>query len=109
MMNTENKAMIKDGKEVCPCCDRHCPVDNLHCPNGKEHFGLPVEENEGHMTEADLTLSLLRKCGHFLHHNVGHGEVDSSKMFASLKDEEQKQLNVLLKKCLKGWEGDQCR
>lgn len=137
-MNTENKAMIKDGKEVCPCCDRHCPVDNLHCPNGKEHFGLPVEENEkgrsghghgarhehdgghGHggmhgqnrgprpidkenMTTEELTMALLRQCGHFLHHNVGHGDVDCGKMFAALTEEEKTQLNILLEKCLAGW------
>lgn len=157
-MNTENNTMTKDGKEVCPCCDRHCPVDNLHCPKGKEHFGLPVEEGEregrgehgehrhggergcgrgghghgregkhgrgehgysehGHsegkpqmrpideenMTLSEVTMTLLRQCGHFLHHNVESG-ADYSEMFAMLKEEEQMQLNAALKKCLAGWQ-----
>lgn len=124
-MNTEKKPMIKDGKEVCPCCDHHCPVENLHCANGKEYFGLPVEEKDrqrgghrhpekhrgGHhsmdernMTEEEISMTLLRQCGHFLYHNMRHGEADSSRMFEALSEEEQKQLNVLLKKCLKGWQ-----
>ena len=152
-MNTENNTMTKDGKEVCPCCDRHCPVDNLHCPKGKEHFGIPVEEGEregrggrgehrhggergcgrgghghgregkhgrgehGHsegkpqmrpideenMTLSEVTMTLLRQCGHFLHHNVESG-ADCSEMFAMLKEEEQIQLNAALKKCLAGWQ-----
>ena len=152
-MNTENNTMTKDGKEVCPCCDRHCPVDNLHCPKGKEHFGIPVEEGEregrggrgehrhggergcgrgghghgregkhgrgehGHsegrpqmrpideenMTLSEVTMTLLRQCGHFLHYNVESG-ADCSEMFAMLKEEEQIQLNAALKKCLAGWQ-----
>lgn len=152
-MNTENNTMTKDGREVCPCCDRHCPVDNLHCPKGKEHFGIPVEEGEregrggrgehrhggergcgrgghghgregkhgrgehGHsegkpqmrpideenMTLSEVTMTLLRQCGHFLHHNVESG-ADCSEMFAMLKEEEQMQLNAALKKCLAGWQ-----
>lgn len=42
----ENKEKMVNGKEVCPCCDKHCPVDKLHCSKGKEHFGIAVDDKE---------------------------------------------------------------
>lgn len=39
------ETMQKDGKEVCPCCDRHCPADNLHCSKGRKHFGLADDKD----------------------------------------------------------------
>lgn len=36
-------------QELCPCCDRHCPSDDLHCRRGKEHF--QVEDNGQHNHE----------------------------------------------------------
>lgn len=59
--------------------------------------------DEADMTASETTMILLRRCGHFLHHNVGAG-ADSSKMFEMLTEEEQAQLNAALKKCLAGWQ-----
>ena len=46
--NMENMEMMGNKKKMkeCPCCDRHCPVDNLHCSRGKEFFGLSAEGKE---------------------------------------------------------------
>ena len=40
------ETMKKDGQETCPCCDRHCPVDNLHCSKGRRHFGLSDDRDD---------------------------------------------------------------
>lgn len=51
------------------------------------------------MNENDKVIILLRKCGHYLHHNVGHGEnVDSAKLLETLSDEEKEVLISLLEK-----------
>lgn len=42
----ENKEKMVNGKEVCPCCGKHCPVDKLHCSKGKEHFGIAADNKE---------------------------------------------------------------
>lgn len=55
------------------------------------------------MTASEITMVLLRQCGHFLHHNMDAG-TDISKMFEMLTEEEQVQLNEALKKCLAGWQ-----
>lgn len=114
--NGEEAPMMKDGKEVCPCCDRHCPKEQLHCSRGKEHFGLPVEEKDkkGHhgprmmddanMTTEEKVLAYLRGCGHYLHHNVGRGELDTASFLGFLTEEEKQQLSTLLKKCLEEWQ-----
>ena len=48
--------MGKNVEKNCPCCDRHCPADQLHCNRGREHFGLPLEEERGELAR------LLQKC-----------------------------------------------
>ena len=42
----DNQEKMTNENNVCPCCDHHCPADNLHCSKGKEYFGLPVEEGD---------------------------------------------------------------
>lgn len=107
----ENETRVQDGKQVCPCCDRHCPAENLHCSRGKEHFGLPTDKNErkGHgpreideknMSADEIVLILMRQCGHFLHHNMGGGEAAELSFYT---EEEKQELIRLLKKCINEW------
>lgn len=87
----------------CPCCDRRCPAEQLHCNRGREHFGLPLEEERGGhghghgRPDEDPLITLLRRCGHCLHH--GAGEADLS----ALTREERAELARLLQKCLDSW------
>ena len=110
--------MEKNVEKNCPFCDRHCPADQLHCNRGREHFGLPLEEERGGYghgdhghgghgehgrgghgrPEEDGLITLLRRCGHYLHH--GAGEADLS----ALTREERGELARLLQKCLDSWQ-----
>lgn len=103
-----------DENKVCPCCGRHCSVDNLHCPRGRAHFGIEAEAGqEGHrhghahdradMTIDDKVISLMRGCGHYLHHHMNE-DISSEQMLSVLSNEEKKDLISLLKKCLHNWE-----
>lgn len=96
--------------KVCPCCNRHCPVDALSCPRGRQHFHL-TEGGEGRPPfgephdgqEEENAIMLLRKCGHFLHHSVGHGG-DADALLSAFTPEERATLEALLKKCLAAWQ-----
>lgn len=103
-----------DESNVCPCCGRHCNVDNLHCPRGRAHFGIETEPGQeehhhhhGHdradMTIDDKVISLMRGCGHHLHHNMDENS-SSEQMLSCLSPDEKKELISLLKKCLKSWD-----
>ena len=104
-----------DDKNVCPCCGRHCSVDNLHCPRGRAYFGIETDagheekhpHHHGHdkadMTIDDKVISLMRGCGHYLHHSMGE-DSSSEQMLSCLSHEEKKELISLLKKCLQSWE-----
>lgn len=91
----------------CPCCNNHCPKDALHCKEGRAHFGIPEPQDPpvGPRPAAanDDVVTLLRKCGHFLHHSFGHGG-DTSALLAALTPEEQETLRTLLRKCLEAWQ-----
>ena len=82
----------------CPCCDKHCPVDKLSCGQGRRHFGTEKEE-----FPQERMISLLRRCGHFLHHSMGSG-ADAAPLTEALSAEERATLENLLEKCLKHWE-----
>lgn len=109
---------INEKNEVCPCCGRHCPADDLHCPRGRAHFGLENseshEEHGGHnhgydnanMTIDDKVITMLRKCGHHLHHNVSRDGTDNGQLLNFLSEDEKKQIIGLLKKCLQGWDNE---
>lgn len=93
-------------EQTCPCCDNHCPAEALGCPTGKEHFGVkdapgkrPAAQPEG--ADAKLIV-LLRKCGHFLHHNAPGG--DSAPLVSGLDEQERQTLEALLEKCLANWQ-----
>ena len=95
---------------VCPNCENHCPPDQLRCPQGMEYFGMtgkgrPAREQDPSKLPPDeAVLVLLRKCGHYLHHNVGHGDaVDSAALLSALSEEEKQTLVTLLTKCTKNW------
>lgn len=47
-------------------------------------------------------LSLLRRCGHFLHHSAG--TEDTASLLNALTAEERAALEGLLEKCLAHWE-----
>ncbi len=92
-------------EQNCPCCDNHCPVTELGCPTGKEHFGVKDAQGERPAApeSADARLIvLLRKCGHFLHHNVRGG--DSAPLLRALSEQERQTLETLLEKCLANWQ-----
>lgn len=94
-----------ENEKVCPECENHCPVDQLRCSNGRRHFGIQREEKNISTLSADEALmQLLRKCGHYLHHNVGHGEkADTGALFGNLSEEEKKILVLLLQKGTQSW------
>ena len=98
----------KSTETNCPCCENHCPVDQLRCHRGMAHFGQ-IEAAAGWEkkpeTPDEEALQLLRKCGHYLHHSAMRGE--QSKPIAlpdALTDEDKTTLISLLKKCLHGWQ-----
>lgn len=138
-------------KKECPCCDRHCPVENLHCGKGREYFGVENETQEGreghgeghgrygeghaegrgrhseghgrhgsghgeghggfrkmdkeNMTKDEQVLMCMRRCGHYLQHNVSRGsETDSAQLLKALSEQEKEQLVQLLEKCISSWE-----
>lgn len=93
-------------EERCPCCDRHCPAEQLSCPRGQAHFSAG-DKGSGHRTarpvrEDEKMIVLLRKCGHFLHHNVGM-DGDTAPLVNALCPEERAALEALLEKCLESW------
>lgn len=86
----------------CPCCENHCPQEHLQCAKGMEHFGTAsVEPSQmtTEMTTEDRVLQLLRKCGHYLHHNAGR-DADSAALLSALSDEEKESLAALLSRCV---------
>lgn len=70
----------------------------------RRHYGEngASQIDESMMDAKELSLVLLRQCGHFLHHN--QKEMDSARMFEAITEEEQNQLNFILKKCLAEWQ-----
>ncbi|MGN1346780.1 MAG: hypothetical protein ACI4V1_08335 [Eubacteriales bacterium] len=111
----------------CPCCDKHCPVEELRCGRGRKHFGAEQQEasENGHGRDRrrdrehfgredgrpgpegrteERMLVLLRECGHFLHHNVGP-KADVQPLVDALTPEERAELEALLQKCLEAWRG----
>lgn len=92
---------------VCPCCGRHCPADDLHCPRGKKYFGAEegdtVEHHAHHMPPIkDETAALLLKCGHCLHHGLTE---NADNILSFLSADEKNELTKLLNKCLENWNG----
>lgn len=93
-----------DKKETnCPVCGNHCNKDDLKCGRGKNYFGLNGEDGRRggdrphgapFNKDEDPTVTLLRRCGHLLH----HGGVEN--ILAPLSEEEKKTLGALLNKCL---------
>lgn len=96
--------------EICPCCPRGCKSNDLHCPRGKQHFNLPVTQDElthlhhhekyANMTIDEKIISLTKKCGHHLKHNESMTNED---LLSCLNEDEKLQLFLLLKKCIKHW------
>lgn len=73
----------------CNQCEKQCPKDALKCGRGRAYFGMADEASGG-----SEWISLLRKCGHMLH----HGEVPEEIFAQRLSEEEQIQLVSLLQK-----------
>ena len=93
-----------ENHDVCPCCGRHCPADDLHCPRGKKHFegeGGAAEHHNHHTPQIkDETAVLLLKCGHYLHHGLTE---NADNILSFLSDDEKNELTKLLNKCLEHW------
>lgn len=93
---------------VCPCCERHCPADNLHCRRGEIYFGKVTDTDKhadrghGHNMPdiKDETVFLMLKCGHYLHHGL---DKKSEDVLSFLSDDEKTELTKLLKKCIEQW------
>lgn len=86
----------------CPCCKNHCPQDDLRCPRGREYFGIRNESDRHPENPEEKTIVLLRKCGHFLHHNAGH-DSNPARLLQALTEDERTTLESLLEKCLNNW------
>lgn len=93
-----------NGESSCPCCGRHCPVDNLQCPRGRMHFGAEGGEAEQQRHKPpkinDEAVALLLKCGHHLHHGPTEN-LDNALSFLSA--DEKGELTRLLNKCVEYW------
>ncbi|MGN1116416.1 MAG: hypothetical protein ACI4TH_07605 [Candidatus Ornithomonoglobus sp.] len=97
-----------ENNNTCPGCGRHCPVDDLHCPRGRQLLGIEGAADErGHRghhdsgAEQDETILLMRKCGHYLHHSAG--PTASGDLLSFLSESEKASLTALLKKCIENW------
>lgn len=85
----------------CPCCDKHCSVEHLSCGEGRRHFGMERGRNAD--VPEERMIVLLRRCGHFLHHNLGPG-MDAAALTEALNAQERATLESLLEKCLNHWD-----
>lgn len=92
-------------EKICPVCDNHCPSDKLKCPRGMKHFGIKQEEKDiSDMTPDEAVIVLMRKCGHYLHHNMGESSsLTEKELLSVLSDAEKNDLITLLNKCVKHW------
>lgn len=106
--------MEQNAEKTCPECHNHCPSDQLRCPKGMEYFGIEPKKGQpffgnfggdlSSMAAEDAVIMLMRKCGHYLHHNVGHREKTNNKeLLSTLTEEEIKELAKLLEKCTQNW------
>lgn len=60
--------------------------------------------DKSQQTIDDTLMVSLRKCGHYLHHNVTKDNMQShAEIFQVLTLEEKENLTVLLQKCLNSW------
>lgn len=90
-------------EKTCPQCENHCSADALKCGKGEKYFGVQHQEKDiSSMTPEERILILLRKCGHHLHHNVGH-DTDAAALVNMLTTEEKTSLEEILQKCLQHW------
>ncbi|MGM9936483.1 MAG: hypothetical protein ACI38A_03980 [Candidatus Ornithomonoglobus sp.] len=111
-----------ENNNTCPGCGRHCPVDDLHCPRGRQLLGIEGDPDErsyhghhnnsavderGHRgrhdggAEQDETIRLMLKCGHYLHHSADPAA--SGDLLSCLSESEKATLTALLKKCIENW------
>lgn len=91
-------------EDNCPCCEKRCPAEDLHCLKGRTHFGIEKKPHREHPATPDgKSIDLLRRCGHFLHHNVDR-DGDVKPLLDALTPEECAELERLLEKCLASWQ-----
>ena len=89
----------------CPQCENHCPVEDLKCGEGRSCFGIEKGDRREARPERpeERMITLLRKCGHYLHHSVGP-DADLSAMVNVLSPDERATPERLLEKCLGKWQ-----
>lgn len=63
-----------------------------------------TEKNTAAPAAEEQLLFLLRKCGHFLHHDAGR-DANAAELLGVLTEEEKSSLEAILKKCLEHWKG----
>lgn len=79
-------------KKECPCCPKHCSIDNLSCRKGNEYFNNHNTNKEPQTLNEQVIMDL-RKCGHLLHHNRG---LNTNEILSDFSQEELSQLHELL-------------
>lgn len=90
-------------EEFCPCCPNRCAKESLKCGRGRAYFGgnsdgSPEKSRGAHghgggFANEEEVVTLLRRCGHLLHHGGGLNT-------DALDADEKARLTALLKKCL---------
>lgn len=92
----------------CPGCENHCPLDALKCRKGRNFFGVKTDDEprrEHVERDEPSVVSLIRRCGKFLHHGISP-ETNLSDLTNCLSLEETAALEDLLQKCLNTWQSD---
>jgi len=110
----------------CPLCHNHCPIDSLSCSKGKKHFVSEADKKQDKKQEKkhdkvqeerkdtkkikeyekkDDLYSLLRTCGHYLHHYAGKsdGQAENPELFQALDEQQKKELQASLKILKESW------
>ena len=88
---------------ACPCCENHCPSDDLKCGRGKAHFGL-ISEGRGGVYHENREIKTLEDEVIVLLHHSAEQASDHAALLSILSEEEKRNLAALLKKCLQSWE-----
>ena len=100
-------------EEKCPCCGRHCSLDDLHCDRGREYVKTGViperkddhkkDENKKHVSKEEYDALSVEDRIIFNLSNVGralshHGENIKDNVLNGLDDNERASLLALLEK-----------
>lgn len=97
---------MEENKNTCPCCGRHCPLNDVQCERGrnfietgeipertkqKEHRHHDGHQHDHHkeMSTNEHISRMLGKCGHILRHQAG-GKASQSRVLQILSEHKDK-------------------